>query len=113
MFSPDTGLLGLILAVTLASLAVTGWLSYRSLPSTLKRGQDRLIADVGDVRHDWKVAQLQFSSLIEGLEDLHDRVKRAKAGNRAVLQRIETPSSELSEPGDRIHALRKRAGLIA
>ncbi len=107
----DTAVLGLILAATTSCVALTGWLSYRSLPSTLRNGQSRLVADVGDIRHDWEVTKLQLAEIVEGLEDIHDRVKRAKAGNRAVQQRIELADDGQGQGGDKLMELRKRAGL--
>ncbi len=106
----DTAVLGLILAATTSCVALTGWLSYRSLPNTLRNGQSRLVADVGDIRHDWEVTKLQLTEIVEGLEDVHERLKRSKASNRAVQQRIEL-AGEGEEGGDKLMQLRKRAGL--
>ena len=105
------GLLGLILAASVASHAVTAALAARSVPSRLNASVSRMLADVEDVRHEWEVSKLQLTQLIEGLDDIHDRVKRAKAGNRAIQQRIEmTPNG--GNPDDHRQELRRRAGII-
>jgi peptidoglycan hydrolase CwlO-like protein len=105
----DTALLGVVLASTVTCVAITAWLSAKSAPTRLISQVNHLISDYTEVRHEWEVAKLQLTQLIEGLEDVHERVKRAKAGNRSVQQRIE--AAQADEGGDRIMQLRRKAGL--
>lgn len=103
-------LLGLILAVTTAETAICAWLSFRSLPSTLRSEVDNAASLVGNLQSDWEVTKLNLETVVTSLEDLHERVKRTKASNRSVQQRIELSEATNSEADPR-QDLRRRAGI--
>ncbi len=99
---PEPALNGLAWALLLACVASTAWLSYRSLPGSLKRTLDQAVEVslsavkvAEEVRGAWAEEKRRLEGILSADEDVLEQVEKKRARvtseNRRASQRVELP----------------------
>lgn len=114
---PEPALIGLAWALLVVCVASSAWLSYRSLPSALRRTLDQAVEIAlsaakrcEEVEGAWAEEKRRLAALVEADTDLLERVEKKRARVSSENRRAEQLQPQT--PGDRKSELRRRASMI-